>query len=88
MQCPTIDPCNSLNSCYSVVQVFGWDENGTMIFNDVLCTENTAYRNGGCFSASGRGVVNDGTAMTGNVALNGGSIRECNVNRCVFFLSP
>lgn len=59
-----------------VVQVLGWDANGTIVFNDMFCTVNTADRNGGCLYASGRVIVNDGTAMAGNVALLGGSIRE------------
>ena len=63
----------------SAVQVFGWDTNNTVTFNDVLCTENEAFRNGGCFHGYGTAVFNDATVMTRNVALHGGSIRERNL---------
>ena len=63
---------------YSVAQVLGWDANGTVIFNDVLCKENSAENHGGCFYAVGTGIVNDGAVMLQNSASNGGSIRECN----------
>ena len=59
-----------------VVQVFGWDSNGTTIFQDVRCALNTASENGGCFYGSGVGVVINGTVMHDNSADNGGCICE------------
>ena len=67
------------------VQVFGWDPKGTIIFKDVVCTENEAPENGGgCFYGYGTGIFNDATVMTGNVALHGGSIRECHLYLWIF----
>lgn len=67
------------NSLSSTVQVLGWDAHGTIVFNAVLCKNNTASNNGGCFYGAGRGIVNDGTAMQNNSAVHGGSIRERNM---------
>lgn len=57
--------------------MLGWNENGTIVFNDVLCTKNSAETYGGCFYASGGGIINDGTEMLDNLADRGGSIGEC-----------
>lgn len=55
----------------------GWDADGTITFDDVVCKGNKATRNGGCFYCAGGGIVNRGTAMLNNSAAgNGGSIRE------------
>lgn len=64
---------------FSLLQVVGWDADGTITFNDVVCKGNEAANNGGCFHGAGRGVVNRGTSMLNNSAAgNGGSIREPN----------
>lgn len=60
----------------AVVQVFGWDASGTITFNDMLCTNNSAEEYGGCFHGSGKGVFNNGTVMLDNHAEHGGSICE------------
>lgn len=57
-------------------QVFGWDETGSIELKDVICTENVAAGNGGCFYVSGGGLVNDGTVMTNNEGKYGGCICE------------
>lgn len=57
--------------------MFGWDETGAIELNDLLCTDNTAVGNGGCFYVSGGGVVHDGTVMTKNEGKYGGCICEC-----------
>ena len=57
--------------------MFGWDETGAIELNDLLCTDNTAVGNGGCFYVSGGGAVNDGTVMTKNEGKYGGCICEC-----------
>lgn len=58
------------------VQVLGWDSNGTITFNDVVCTRNTALESGGCFSGRGRGIVNDGTVM--HSVVNNGTVMHHN----------
>lgn len=59
-----------------VTQVFGWDVRKTVELNDVVCSQNFAEENGGCFYGAGRGVVNTGTAMLGNLADQGGCVCE------------
>lgn len=59
-----------------VVQVFGWDPSGTIVFNDVSCTQNLAIGNGGCFFSKGRSSVQNGTVMHDNNAGDGGCICE------------
>eukprot|EP00903_Cladosiphon_okamuranus_P012166 g11413.t1 len=49
------------------------DENGGAL-NDVVCSHNTAEENRGCFYGEGKGVVNDGTSMLGNLAKQGGCV--------------
>ena len=64
-------------ACFCIgVQVFGWDMDGTVIFNDVLCKDNTATINGGCFQGSGRAIFNSGASLLGNKAINGACICE------------
>eukprot|EP00903_Cladosiphon_okamuranus_P020452 g18772.t1 len=54
--------------------VFGWDISRTIELNDVVCSQNSAEENGGCFYGAGRGVVNNATSMLGNLAEQGGCI--------------
>ena len=61
------------------MQVFGWNLNGLVIFNDVVCSQNTAGGYGGCFRNGGTSYINNGTVMHGNVGLNGGCICERDV---------
>lgn len=56
--------------------MFGWDVGRTVELNDVVCSQNSAEENGGCFYGAGRGVVNDGTSMLGNLADQGGCVCE------------
>ena len=57
--------------------MFGWDPNGLIVFNDVVCTRNTAVDgNGGCLHGAGTGIVNNGTIMLDNTGTNGGCICE------------
>lgn len=58
------------------VQVIGWDTSGTIVFNAVACTQNTAGGYRGCFRGAGRNTVNDGTVMHDNEAAHGGCICE------------
>lgn len=58
----------------TVVQVYGWDPTGTIVFNDVFCTNNSAEENGGCFHGSGKAIFNNGTVMLNNQGEHGGSI--------------
>lgn len=58
------------------MKVLGWDPDGSIELNDVVCTENWATRYGGCFYANGELVVNNGTLMQGNVGFRGGCICE------------
>lgn len=57
-------------------QVFGWDTEGRIDFEDVLCHDNTATDNGGCFYVTGRSTIGNGTEMRGNVAAAGGCLCE------------
>lgn len=59
-----------------VVQVFGWDVSGTITFNDVTCSDNKAVSEGGCYYGSGLSIINDGTVMHNNEALDGGCLCE------------
>lgn len=55
----------------------GWDSDGTITFNDVFCADNSAAtQHGGCFYSAGSGIVNNGTVMRDNEALDGGCICE------------
>lgn len=55
----------------------GWDSSGVVVFNDLRCTNNSAWAGGGgCFYGEGRGVINDGSVMHDNGANNGGCICE------------
>lgn len=54
--------------------VKGWDKYGTVVFNDVFCTNNSAAQNGGCFHGAGKGIFNDGAVMLNNQGIHGGSI--------------
>lgn len=40
-------------SLVPIVQVLGWESTGAVEFNDVVCSNNTAGGNGGCFCGSG-----------------------------------
>lgn len=66
------------NAACCIVQVFGWDIKGTIVFNDVLCKDNGAQISGGCFYGSGKAIFNDGTVMLDNSGANGGSVCERN----------
>lgn len=66
-----------------ILQVFGWNTTGTMELNDVFCGNNTAAKNGGCFYAAGRALINNGTVMLDNVAELGGCICEDTLNASV-----
>lgn len=50
----------------------GWDANGAIVFNDVVCSDNAADFEGGCFYGVGRALINDGTVMTDNSGGSGG----------------
>ena len=63
------------------MQVLGWDTSGTIIFNDIFGTNNSAEGHGGCFHGSGKSIFNDGTTMLANYAEHGGSICEKNIIR-------
>ncbi|CAM9843693.1 unnamed protein product [Scytosiphon promiscuus] len=54
--------------------IFGWDETGAIELNNVICSENMAVGNGGCFYVSGGGSVNDGVEMINNEGKFGGCI--------------
>ena len=56
--------------------MLGWDSSGTIIFNDVVCTNNLADGSGGCLYNTGRSRVNNGTVMHDNEATHGGCICE------------
>lgn len=58
------------------MQVFGRNWTGTIDFNDVLCSQNTAEEAGGCYYSAGRGTVTNGTTMEENVSGHGGCICE------------
>lgn len=58
------------------LQVFGWNRNGSVEFDTVLCTNNTGVGKGGCLSAHGEAVIRNGTVMTDNSAVKGGCICE------------
>lgn len=60
-----------------IVQVLGWNVDGTIVFDEVLCANNSAENHGGCVYAFGGGIFNDGTEMLNNSADRGGSICEC-----------
>ena len=62
--------------------MFGWDPAGSVELNDMMCAQNEAGENGGCFFSAGRGIVNGGTVMRGNLAGSGGCICE----KCLSFL--
>lgn len=61
---------------YVSPQVFGWDVQGLITFDDTACDANTATDEGGCFYAAGGGLTSNGTAMRDNQALTGGCISE------------
>ena len=63
----------------------GWDINGTIVFNDVICEQNYAVRDGGCFYGLGEGIFNNGTVVLDNMAENGGSICE-RKKRCLGYI--
>lgn len=71
---------------FTAVQVKGWDVDGTIVFNDVFCTNNSALENGGCFHGAGKTIFNDGTVMLNNQGEHGGSI--CKRNSFNTLLSP
>lgn len=75
-----------MTSFYSTVQVFGWDSRRTIIFNDVLCTNNLADERGGCFYGTGRSIVNNRTTMHDNEASQGGCICERCIYSCILEL--
>ncbi|CAM9644386.1 unnamed protein product [Ectocarpus sp. 13 AM-2016] len=54
--------------------VLGWDSTGAVEFNDVVCSNNTAGGNGGCFYGSGRGILNAGTLMRSNEGIYGAGV--------------
>ena len=58
------------------VQVIGWHSSGTIVFNDVSCTQNLASGSGGCFFSTGRSIFNNGAVMHDNKARDGGCICE------------
>lgn len=60
--------------------MFGWDTDGTIIFDDMNCTNNWATINGGCFYGMGRAIFNDGVTVLDNKALNGGCICKHSVH--------
>lgn len=61
------------------MQVFGWDTSGTITFNDVTCSDNSAESEGGCFFGAGKSIINDGTVMHHNSARDGGCLCEYNI---------
>lgn len=67
------------------MQVMGWDWGGMITFNDVVCQENTAVENGGCFYGTGGAIFNEGATLRNNVANNGACICERNVYDCLEF---
>lgn len=69
----------------TVVQVYGWDPAGTIVFNDVFCTNNLAVEHGGCFRGSGKVIFNNGTVMLNNQGEHGGSI--CKRANCSYLFS-
>ncbi|CAN0292075.1 unnamed protein product, partial [Laminaria digitata] len=58
--------------------VYGWDSDGTIVFDDVFCTNNSAIEHGGCLHSSGKVIINDGTVMLNNTADRGGGISTGN----------
>ncbi|CAM9217775.1 unnamed protein product, partial [Laminaria digitata] len=54
--------------------VLGWDSAGTITFNNVTCSDNSAVSEGGCYYGRGTTVINDGTVMHDNSALDGGCL--------------
>lgn len=61
------------------VQVLGWDTDGTITFNEVICKGNWAENDGGCYYGVGGAIFNNGTEMQGNLANNGACICERNM---------
>lgn len=56
--------------------MFGWNSAGRVDFGDVLCRDNTAAKQGGCFFVSGTALMDKDTIMRGNTAKNGGCMCE------------
>ena len=71
-------PIPPLHCAHSIVQVLGWDADGTIIFNDMSCSNNWATDNGGCLYSVGKAIFNDGAAVLDNEAFNGGCICKRN----------
>lgn len=65
----------------TVLQVCGRHSSGTIVFNDVRCTDNSAVGNGGCFHGSGKATFKNRTVMLNNQGINGGGI--CEYNSCI-----
>lgn len=57
-------------------QIFGWDPNGTVVLEDMVCQNNTGVEQGGCISAHGIAVIGEDTYMFGNQGDLGGCICE------------
>lgn len=57
--------------------MFGWDDDGEVKLNDVVCNQNEAGLSGGCLFSAGRVIIRNGTVMQGNLAgSSGGCICE------------
>ena len=83
---PRFEDCLLISGLEPAVQVFGWCSYAAIIFNDVACTQNTAVESGGCFYGAGTGILNNGTVMNGNHAMNGGCLCECIMCRSVLLV--
>lgn len=57
---------------------------GTITFNDVTCSENSATNDGGCFYGAGTNIFNDGVVALDNKAERGGCICAWNIPGVLF----
>lgn len=65
-------------------QVFAWDADGRIAFEQVLCLENEANVLGGCLHGEGNVTLASETVMRDNVARRGGCICETS---CLYLLT-
>lgn len=75
--------CDVMWCCASVCfapQIFGWNVEGLITFDDATCHANKATSEGGCFYAAGGGLTTTSTTMRDNEALTGGCISKISID--------
>lgn len=55
------------------------DSEGTIEFQSVVCSNNSAGASGGCFHGWGAGFISNWTLMENNTAESGAAMRECKI---------